>query len=86
MSFLMEAVSRNVIKILYTLLLAILILYMYAVTQFEFYRNQYGLGGQFDCGDIISCFKLHIDYGLTNPPEWISKILLVLTYTPKSLC
>lgn len=74
MSFLVEAVSRNVMRICYTLLLAILLLYVFAVLQFVFYRDQYALGGQFDCGDIISCFILHIDYGLTNPPEWISKL------------
>lgn len=71
MSFLLEAIRRNVGRIFYTLLLAIILLYMYSVITIAFFKNQYGLAGQFDCNDLISCFKLQIDYGLVNPPEWI---------------
>lgn len=71
MSFLLEAIRRNIGRIFYTLLLAIILLYMYSVVTIAFFKNQYGLAGQFDCNDLISCFKLQIDYGLVNPPEWI---------------
>jgi hypothetical protein len=71
MSFLLEAIRRNIGRMFYTLLLAIILLYMYSVITIAFFKNQYGLAGQFDCNDLISCFKLQIDYGLVNPPEWI---------------
>jgi hypothetical protein len=71
MSFLLEAIRRNIGRMFYTFLLAVILLYMYSVVTVAFFKNQYGLAGQFDCNDLISCFKLQIDYGLVNPPEWI---------------
>jgi hypothetical protein len=71
MSFLLDAISRNIGRMGYTLLLAVLLLYMYSVLTIAFFPNQYALAGQFDCTDLISCFKLQIDYGLVNPPEWV---------------
>jgi hypothetical protein len=71
MSFLLDAISRNTGRMGYTLLLAVLLLYMYSVLTIAFFPNQYALAGQFDCTDLISCFKLQIDYGLVNPPEWV---------------
>lgn len=73
MSFLLDAITRNIGRIFFTLLLAIVFLYLYAIISYIFFRDQYGLGGHSACGDIISCFKLHFDYGLTNPPEWIGE-------------
>ena len=73
MSFLLDAIARNTSRIFYTLLLAIILLYLYSVITIVFFPNQYGLAGHMACGDIISCFKLQIDYGLVNPPEWIGE-------------
>ncbi|CAE7654728.1 Itpr2 [Symbiodinium microadriaticum] len=73
MSFLIEAITRNTSRIFYTLLLAIVLLYLYSVITIVFFKNQYGLAGHFACNDLISCFKLQIDYGLVNPPEWIGE-------------
>lgn len=71
MSFLVEAITRNTKKILYTLLLAAVFLYLFAVANVVFIPNQYGFDGRHACSDVISCFRLHLDFGLTNPPEWL---------------
>lgn len=73
MSFLVEAITRNAKKILYTLLLAAIFLYLFAVANVLFIPNQYGFDGRHACTDIISCFRLHLDFGLTNPPEWLGR-------------
>jgi hypothetical protein len=75
MIFLVEAITRNTKKIFYTLLLAAIFLYLFAVAAVVFIPNQYGFDGRYSCTDLISCFKLHLDFGLTNPPEWIGKLL-----------
>lgn len=28
------------------------------------------LQSQRDCHSLITCFKLHVDYGIANPPTW----------------
>jgi hypothetical protein len=73
MSFLIEAITRNTSRIAYTLLLAIVLLYLYSVITIVFFQNQYSLAGHFACNDLVSCFKLQIDYGLVNPPEWLGR-------------
>jgi hypothetical protein len=71
MSFLLEAITRNLGRIAYTLLLAIIFLYLFAVITIVSFEDQYALAGKSACKDLISCFKLQIDYGLVNPPEWV---------------
>lgn len=71
MSFLLEAITRNLSRIAYTLLLAIIFLYLFAVITIVGFEDQYALAGKSACKDLISCFKLQIDYGLVNPPEWV---------------
>jgi hypothetical protein len=46
-------------------------LYLFAVITVVGFKDQYALAGKHDCSDLISCFKLQIDYGLVNPPEWV---------------
>ena len=70
MRFLVEAVERNVVKIGFTILLALLLLYFYATIAYLSFPNQYNINGYMDCGDLLTCFKTHIDYGLNNPPDW----------------
>ena len=71
MSFLLEAITRNLGRIAYTLLLAIIFLYLFAVITIVTFKNQYALAGKSACNDLVSCFKLQFDYGLVNPPEWV---------------
>ena len=70
MRFLVEAVERNVVKIGFTVLLALLLLYFYATIAYLSFPDQYSINGHMDCGDLLTCFKTHIDYGLNNPPNW----------------
>jgi hypothetical protein len=75
MQFLVESIRRNVTKIGFTILLALLILYFYATIAYLLFPDQYGMGnngGHPDCGDLLSCFKTHIDYGLQNSPDWFN--------------
>jgi hypothetical protein len=71
MLFLVDAIVRNWKKILYTLLLAAIFLYIFAVAAVTFIPNQYSFDGRQVCNDVLSCFKLHLDFGLTNAPEWL---------------
>lgn len=73
MSFLVEAITRNAKKIWFTLVLAAVFLYLFAIGNSLFIPNQYGFDGRHTCADVISCFKLHLDFGLTNPPEWLGR-------------
>ena len=71
MSFLLDAITRNLSRIAFTLLLTIIFLYLFAVITIVGFKDQYALAGKHACSDLISCFKLQIDYGLVNPPEWV---------------
>ena len=73
MSFLVESVYRNLSKIFFSILMAYILLYLFSVVSFVFMKNQYDLGGHQDCNDLPSCFKLHIDFGLSNSPNWHSE-------------
>lgn len=70
MRFLFDAVALNGSKITYTMLLAFLILYFYAVIATLYFNGQYDLDGHFGCSNVVSCFKLHLDYGIDNVPNW----------------
>ena len=70
MNFLYSAVAENGSKIWYTLLLAFLCLYFYAVIATLYFSNQYTLDDHGGCENIVACFKLHLDYGLYNVPNW----------------
>jgi hypothetical protein len=71
MSFLLEAIKRNLGKIFYSLVMAIILLFIFSVVAFIFFENQYTLADRQACNDVISCFMLHVDFGLLSPPEWI---------------
>jgi hypothetical protein len=60
MSFLVTAISKNVIKISFTILLAALFLYLFSVGTFLFFPNQYALNGHIECQDVASCWKSHL--------------------------
>lgn len=70
MNFLYEAVALNAGKIWYTLLLAFLCLYFYSVVAGLYLSGQYSLDGHGGCDNVVACFKLHLDYGLYNVPDW----------------
>lgn len=70
MYFLYVAIVRNLSKIVFTLLLAFLCLYFFAVMAFLFFPDQYEFDGHSDCNSLTACFKLHLDYGLINAPDW----------------
>jgi hypothetical protein len=72
MKFLVEAIRRNGTKIFVTLLLACVILALYGVLSYKFFQNQYNLDGHSDCDTLVTCFKLHLDYGITAAPDWNS--------------
>ncbi len=73
MNFLFQAIKRNVFRIGATLLLAFLCLYFYSIIAFLYIGDQYNLGGYEGCSDPGACFKLHLDYGLQNSPQWTMK-------------
>ena len=70
MLFLVESVYRNLTKICFAILMALILLYLFAVADFQFMRNQYDFGGHQSCDDLASCFKLHVDFGLNQAPSW----------------
>lgn len=70
MAFLLEAISRNAHKISLTILLCLVVLYTFATVTYMAFRNQYGFNDASDCTTLITCFKLHVDYGLSNSPSW----------------
>ena len=52
MSFIVTALSRNMITISLTILLVVLFLYFFAVVAHLFFPNQYDLSGHMNCDDI----------------------------------
>lgn len=70
MNFLYIAISRNVLRVGFTCLLAFLCLYFYAILAYLFFGSQYNFDGYQGCDDPGACFKLHLDYGLSNSPSW----------------
>merc|ERR1711871_478095 len=73
-AFLAEAMKRNVARIFWSMVIIVIILYIYSVFTYMFFREKYGLGNFEDddgtCSDLIDCFRLHVDFGLNSPPEW----------------
>ena len=73
-AFLAEAMKRNVARIFWSMVIIVIILYIYSVFTYMFFREKYGLGNFADddgtCSDLIDCFRLHVDFGLNSPPEW----------------
>jgi hypothetical protein len=70
MKFLLEAITRNGTKIFLTILLCLVVLYVFATISYMTFRNEYGFDGQHDCETLVNCFKLHVDYGIANTPTW----------------
>lgn len=64
------AIKKNLIKVLFTILLAIILLYLIAVITYTFFADQYSFNGHVGCDTFFNCFKLHVDYGLQNYPNW----------------
>lgn len=87
MFFLYEAITKNLVRILYTMLLIFLILYFVTILVFFFVGDEYTFNGTYaGCSQnntIIGCWLTHLDYGLSNAPEWPhnSYINPVLTYS-----
>jgi hypothetical protein len=73
LSFILTAITRNRAHLFFTVVLAVLFLYLVAVFVYSIVPDQYNLGGHNDCHDIVRCFKLHMDYGLFNSPDWIGR-------------
>jgi len=70
MEFLLESISRNISKLFLTVLLGVIMLYIFSTVTYLLYADEYDLDGHMDCQTLLNCFKLHIDYGLLNPPSW----------------
>jgi hypothetical protein len=85
MKFLYQAILHNGIKMLYTIALAFLFLYFFAVITIIYFKptfnancasdngicDQYQLNNHEGCSDnLIACYALHLAYGLSNSPEW----------------
>lgn len=70
LSFLFHALSLNTYKIAYTVLLACLCLWFYSVLATLYFHGQYDFDGHYGCENVVACFKLHLDYGLYNVPNW----------------
>ncbi|KAJ1438544.1 hypothetical protein B484DRAFT_392240 [Ochromonadaceae sp. CCMP2298] len=70
MNFLYKAVALNSVKICYVMMLAFLCLYFYAVIATLYFPDQYTFNGHGGCSNLIACFKLHMDYGLYEVPDW----------------
>lgn len=73
MYFLYLAITRNLIRISFTLVLAFLCLYFFSVIAYLFFPKQYEFDGHLGCTNVVGCFKLHLDYGLVNAPSWDGK-------------
>jgi hypothetical protein len=73
LTFLVVAMQRNAFRISFTVLMAIIFLYFYAIIDFQFFQDQYNLGGHYGCDTMLACLKLHIDYGLQSSPDWDGK-------------
>lgn len=74
MSFILTAIRRNRTHLFFTVLLSVVFMYLVAVFVYLIVPDQYNLGGHSDCHDIVRCFKLHLDYGLFNSPDWIGEL------------
>ncbi len=60
MKFLLEAITRNSHKIWLTVLLCLVVLYVFSTFSYLVFRDQYGFEERFDCNSLVTCFKLHV--------------------------
>lgn len=60
MKFLLEAITRNSHKIWLTVLLCLVVLYVFSTISYLVFRDEYGFLGQYDCHSLATCFKLHV--------------------------
>ena len=60
-SFLMEAMRRNMLRIFWSMVIIVIILYLYSIFTYHFFREKYGLGNFEEsggvCANLIDCFR-----------------------------
>lgn len=72
LKFLVIAMQRNIIRIGFTIIMSVILLYFYAILNYLFIQDQYSLNNHSGCSNILACLKLHVDYGLSSSPDWES--------------
>ncbi|CAM9561599.1 unnamed protein product, partial [Phaeothamnion confervicola] len=60
MGFLVDAVMRNAGKIMVTVLLLLVALYLYAVVTYLAWHDQYSFNGHSGCTTLLTCWLLHV--------------------------
>jgi hypothetical protein len=76
MYFLYVAITKNIVKIGYTMLLTFLLLYFAAFVAYFYVSDSYSFVGAYskcsaaDNDTILSCYLTHLDYGLNSAPLW----------------
>ena len=72
MKSVMHAVSQQLNKIGATILLFFIVVYWYSVWAFfdDEVRGSYAFEDRMETGNLIDYFRVHIDYGFSNPPIW----------------
>jgi inositol 1,4,5-triphosphate receptor type 1 len=70
LAYALQAVKESGFTLLATFVLGVIILYIFSIISFVFFRNQYNMEGISDCGSMLNCFVMHIDYGLRAAPTW----------------
>jgi hypothetical protein len=76
MYFLYVAITKNIVKIGYTMLLTFLLLYFAAFIAYFYVSDTYSVAGVYSkCSaaendTILSCYLTHLDYGLNSAPMW----------------
>ena len=76
MYFLYVAITKNIFKIGYTMLLTFLLLYFAAFIAYFYVSDPYSFVGVYskcsaaDNDTILSCYLTHLDYGLNSAPLW----------------
>ena len=66
----LTVVSQNLTQLLVTLGLGFVLIYIYTVFGFLFFNNQYSITGQEGCENLLTCYMLHLDYGLRDAPTF----------------
>eukprot|EP00164_Ancoracysta_twista_P006354 GFYU01008836.1.p1 GENE.GFYU01008836.1~~GFYU01008836.1.p1 ORF type:complete len:724 (+),score=269.99 GFYU01008836.1:307-2172(+) len=75
-----QAVTGNYQSLGATLLLAFMIIYVYTLVGFQFYRGHYEFGdGPAFCHHLLQCVATHLDYGFRGAPTWIDMEEMELT-------
>ncbi len=72
MSYVSLSFTSNISQVVATIVLAAVVIYFFVIITFAAngLLNEYNINGHQGCYSLNSCFRMHIDFGVTTPLDW----------------